>query len=729
MESIKNAYMLVYERKQKSTIKRVITKADVESLQSGKGNENPVIECEESALSRAAPGKICHVAKNDELITYVDYYDYNSSFSMNYYEEVFENNSQFLFERQIYSKEFFKFVQEILTESYELLPSLQIQDKSVLEVCMCQVATKIIFDVLAHAYSNELLKPLSEKLSHLLSENEMAADSFFDYILEGNMSKAKLILHKCTDKKVRNIISNLISEVVIKMLPKQGNKYTEYEVVTVDNVQTFKYKTRIGSLLNYFIKGIDNDLSRNWPRFEQYFTILLKIVKSGGESMVIYMKQRKLLKTLASFYLGELSPLDNKGEKQITMGNKFVSPKFKPLIELISYLASFSDLTIAQPLFKKITHKFPKSLYELSEEEKQYLIKKEFIQQTIIEGCATQTFAELMGILCYESEKFSRQLAKFLLNGIIQAESKKIIPCITVLKCILGISDSLQKKRFEWLLGVCTLRQKSIEKPIDLMHFGLGIMDNISDSAYEYPSTLLNSVSNNSLLNLLLISRKRYDIYPIRGILELMLQNEAAFDYITNLPPPSYEFAKYVDWIKPCLDNFPSGVTTFYGYTYATRKEKENNAIKETNKLLENFMAKLQEKIPPNPNNPTIFQACCPGYLIGKTINDKLKGIESKDGISLAITEVTTEVFNSLPNGKENLMIPSAYFEKPKVESFGKFIKLMKLGAAGTGEQKIEVAKQPEVKKIEVTPLRTETTILKFGIINRIFDLSSKNSK
>ena len=667
MESIKNAYMLVYERKQKSAIKRVISKAEVESLQSKQGNDNQIIECEDSAINRAEPGKICHVAKNDEYITYVDYYDYNPSLGMTYYEEVFENNSQFLFERQIYSKEFFKFVQEILTESYELLPSLKLEDKSVLEVCMCRVATKVIFDVLAHANSNELLKPLSEKLALLLSENEAAADSFFDYILESNMSKAKLILHKCSDKKVRNVIGNLISDVIVKMLPKQGKQYTEYEVETVNNVQTFKFKTKIGTLINCFINGIDNDLSRNWPRFEQYFAILLKIIKNGGDNMAIYMKERKLIKILASFYLGEMSPLDSKGEKQINMGNKFSSPKFKPVIEIISYLASFSDLTILQPLYKQMPGKFPKSLYELIEEEKQYLIKNEFIQQTINDGHATQTFAELMSVLCYESEKFSNKIAKYLLIGIYQAESKKIVPCINILKCVLGIADSLQKKRFEWLLGVCTMHQKppTKDKPTELMNFGLPILDSINDCVHEYPSTLLNTVSTDSLLNLLLKSRKKSDIYPIRGILELMLQNEAAFDYITKLPPPTYEFAKYVDWIKPCLDNFPSGVQTLYGYSYATRKEKENNAIKDTCKLLEEFVAKLQAKIPPNQNNPTILQACYPTYLIGKTTNDKLLKVECKDNVSLAITEVTTEVFNSLPNGKENLMTPPSYFEKP----------------------------------------------------------------
>ena len=711
-ESMKSAYMLVYERKQKTSIKKVLTKDEVENLQASQ--KAAILECEDTAPTRVAPGQICHVAKNNEHLTYIDYYDFTSKLSMSYYEEVFESNSQFLFERQIYSEEFFKFVHEILKESYSLLPSLATEERGLSEASMCRIASKIIFEVLAHAYSNSLLKPLSEELIQLCAKSELAANEFLSYILQNNMSQLRNILHKCTDKQVRIIVSNIITEVVLNLLPKEGNKFMEFEVIQIGEQQSYKFKSNIGALLYNLYNGIDIELARNWMRFEQYFEILLNITKKGGENMALFMSDKKLLAILVDFYLGEHSPLYQQGERRAKMGNNYKKPKFNHLIELVSYLAICADLTFSQPHFKQlqVQFKLPRSIYELCTEEKKCILSATFISHTISEGHSTQSFADLMGLFCYESEHFSKQLAKIMLESINEDPNQKMIPYFTVLRSILILSDSLQKKRLEWLFGIGTVQQGFTAnlKPAEDMKFGLSLIDNIRENVFDYTSVILYDCSYKSLLNLLWRHRKSFEIFPVHCLLDLMVKSPVIFDYVNKLPPPSYQYAKYPDWIKPTVAHFPTGVRSFYGVVFSTRKEKENEALQEAQKFQEEYekqWAKVQEKNQAYTNNPNVLLAFPQPYLIGKTISVNEIRKETKENITIVVSEIITDVYNSLPTGKENLTVPNSYFDKLREEG------LNYSGSNNFEEKKNEEVAKEEKKKEELIPLRTEATILK----------------
>lgn len=61
------------------------------------------------------------------------------------------------------------------------------------------------------------------------------------------------------------------------------------------------------------------------------------------------------------------------------------------------------------------------------------------------------------------------------------------------------------------------------------------------------------------LLSLIYNNRKRYENYTIcllRALLSIANTINTVFAYLLMLPPPSYLYAKYVDWIGEYVDTY-----------------------------------------------------------------------------------------------------------------------------------------------------------------------------
>ena len=667
---MKNAYMLVYERKLKTLLKRLVPKEEAEKQLKGE----KALECENTALARV--GQVYVDPKKDEFFTFAGFHDARAKVASGLFQEVWEDNNNFLFERQIYSLEFFKFVQDIFSESYSLIPALPRPSAGEIEASMTRIAAKVIYDVLAHAYYNSTIKPLTDQLIQLFTRSDVAANEFISFVLQDSLRDTMFILTKCPDKDARVAVGRLITEVILTMLPKEGPEFMVYEVEQHENRRVYKYKTNVGKLLYLLLNVVNGELAQNWPRFEQYFNILRDVIRKGGDNVSVFMNDKRVIALLIDFYLGADSPLHAKGEKVTPMGNRFKNPKFQPLITLVCILALRGNLTFIQPAYTKIQGewKLPKPLYELDEEEKKCLQSKEFVLKTIVEGNASTEFADMLAVFCYESKKYSKMLAKSLLKAVNEDPSIDMIPYFNVLRSILTINDSFQKKRIEWLFGIGTPSKTFAQlmptaKSHEQLKMGLCLVDSIRENVNDYQSVLTYNTKCESLLTLLWRHRKSFEIHPIRYLLDIMIKSRVVFDYVNALPPPTYQFAKYTDWIRPLVVSYPTSYKSLMGFASASTVEKNNNAYKETVNLLGEYEKLWTQSTETNPrytDQQNILLAFPQPYLIGKPIEEKPLFTEKKDDITLVVSEIVTEVYQSLPTGKENLGVPDNFFDKPK---------------------------------------------------------------
>ncbi len=685
--NMKNAYMLVYERQLKTPIKRVVVpNADSKAA---------VLECDNTAPTRAAIGQLYYDKEKKEHYTFVDFYGLEPRVPEKLHQEVWEDNTNFLFERQIYSTEFFVFVHNVLLESYSLIPVAGPELQPRLEASATRVAAKTIIGVLSHAYHNAVILPMTKRLVQLFSQSQAAAKEFLAYIMQDNTFEVMYILNKCPDKDARAAVKDLLVGVVLASLPQEGLEYTQFDVEKKGNFRVNKYKTNLGVLLHCLIRGVNNELAQNWMRFDQYFELLLAIAKGGDDHLKTYMNSRGLIPTLIDFYLGADSPLCEKGERRPTMGNKFRNPTFFPLIDLVCVLAVNGDMSFVQPQDLKTRALFglpTQILYLLDKDARECLTSRGFLAKTIIEGHSTPDFANLMAFLSFESEAFSRKIIKLLLRGINADLTRDLRPQLEIVKRMLRTADSLQRKRIEWLLGipaVCKALPQAIasgEKPYEQIKFGLPLLKSIHDSVHEYSSTLMYKSSHDSLLTLLWNHCKTLEIQPVVCLLELMHDIPAVSDYVLALPAPNYQYLKYTDWLRPFLQSYKAEAKGLSVFAAFFEQKKGEDVQKEAEELLADLDKK--EALPGNSKQQP--------YIIGRPTGENVVIKETKGYVELVVSEIVTEVHESKPTGKDNLAVPEEYFEVASSE--GK--------------------KPDEVKKVAIKVASVESTVLKFEARN-----------
>lgn len=139
------------------------------------------------------------------------------------------------------------------------------------------------------------------------------------------------------------------------------------------------------------------------------------------------------------------------------------------------------------------------------------------------------------------------------------------MPVLNVIVPFLAINDYLKPQRYEWILGIPFLK---MEKPTYQLNpsfssykVGVGLSDRFRQDIVEYRSTAfkVNNISvKESLLQIFYQYRMRWikqSLLIAQGILRIMKfeQTDYMYRYLTNLDPPSYEYARYIDWIIPYL--------------------------------------------------------------------------------------------------------------------------------------------------------------------------------
>ena len=683
--NMKNAYILVYERKQKSPLMRLTEKPPASTL-----------DCEHTAQARVATtntniADVHFDPKTGECFELADFYSVKPHIPAGLYREVWEDNSDFVFERQVYSPEFFRFVQDVLKEAFVTTKATA----PAVEISMTRVAARVIFEVLARAYHNESIKPMVEQLIELLHRSAAASLELLDYLSE-DPARLFAVLAKCPDKDVRICVEALVCEMVGALLPLQDPEWMHSEIVSNGTV---RYKSKLAGLLASLCEGVGPELAQNWLRFEQYLDLLGALAKCGDEKVVRFYHEKNMLARLLDFYLGAKSPLafTGKGEKRSIQGNKIDSPKFSPLVDLVCFLALKPDLT------KLIGREYdkPANAYPLRGEEKLCLESREFVEKTVIQGFITPQFSNLISLLIFENEKRSKKIAKLLLCALSEDSIKDMAPQLELLKHVLLVQDSLQRKRLEWLLGIGTLQKTFVlpwgsVKPHEQIKFGLEFVDGQRENVTDYTSVLTYNSAFDSVLNLAWRRRTTSGLSPIRCLLSLMVESLLIFDYISGLPPPTYSFAKYIDWMRPLVEGHRSGCRLLYGRIEL--RSAGSNTYEETKRLLDEVEQRCDAFLSKHhiPAEAGVLRTYPPAYLIGCPLEQKVLFEETKDGVTLVLTEIITEAYVSLPTGTKNAGIPRKYADKIKEKN-----------GVVTGENIMK-------------PLSVEPTVLKIEVVNRI---------
>jgi hypothetical protein len=131
---------------------------------------------------------------------------------------------------------------------------------------------------------------------------------------------------------------------------------------------------------------------------------------------------------------------------------------------------------------------------------------------------------------------------------------------LKALKKFLLIKDSLQIKRLEWVFGIAGIKTDSKYRETKYQ-YGVENVMRINDQAYNYTSTLCSSFNSTNgvvcLLDRLLSQRGNagdFVLKAIKDFISLCTKDDTIAKYIYNLPPPSFQMARYTDWFWDYID-------------------------------------------------------------------------------------------------------------------------------------------------------------------------------
>jgi hypothetical protein len=144
----------------------------------------------------------------------------------------------------------------------------------------------------------------------------------------------------------------------------------------------------------------------------------------------------------------------------------------------------------------------------------------------------------------------------------------------------------------EWLLGY--------PQPIVMANtqgtenFGSYGLTDLDDQYIKYVSTL-NLDNSNSILNLIVSTRKKYEslcIVCLRGLLELMNKCDHVLEYVITMPPAQFLYGKFDDWFKDFVLRYITDARKYY-YVDLQREEAGKQALE----ILEKVETKVEQRL------------------------------------------------------------------------------------------------------------------------------------
>jgi hypothetical protein len=704
----KSAYLLVYEKRFKKPV-IILAPENEDGTPKHKIPENAEIKT---------------IEKTGEKYYEMDMKNIGMFVPNKIYKEIWEDNLEFSFEKLIYSNEFYDFVKELMNGTLgfkEKYDSLKPEDQKQVDTVisnMAKVGNKIAYGVLAKAYHNYKLPSLSDSLIQLYEASDTAVLTTMDWILEEENSDDFLYVYKvllsCNDRISRVNVAKLLSALVNRCFEIEKDIINETEKVTIKVTEelistgkdeesskevereVIRPKSKAVRFWDLTMEALRQKGPSNWSKFEQFLTMIRNIAV-GGETQLNMIIQRGSLIGFIDFMLGQNSPNHKAGEKRTKMGSVYATPNFGPLLEAVSHMI----LRCYTPMFNKDSERIPETFnkeasthYDLSQEDiDTFILHEEFLKIAILNS--SEALGNALSHVSFQNLDASRKIGKVILKTINTSDYEKIQQCMIVAKPFLYINDDFQRNRAEWILGFSCLNMKA-NSHSELPRFGVAGLSHVGDEAYHYISPLEISKSDHALLALLWRYRGKMDLYVVNCLnilLETIVGNQFLSEYMFNLDPPTYEFARFTDWIRPYLQKeLEKCHRSMSSYMRSNKKEESImkcfSYLEIYEKSLEQFQRKLkglpeeaEESKKPQPEEekkkeeddfetpPSVIEAHPKRYIINCVTKMEEIKQEEKDGFVVTVFKAHCQYAESQPTLVGNNTLPSYAFHNAKLEA------------------------------------------------------------
>ena len=516
------------------------------------------------------------------------------------YQAVLADNDRYFLETNIYNEDIFAFLLE--TINFAISTAVDIS----------QTILNVLFKIRCRFCDNKLLQDIIIALKNLLELFPANIEKFIKTHLE-DMQNFKYLLLVCPEWSVREAISDLTVFCLIKQS-------------TADVSENCNVKAFISSLLAV----IPQDIGKYGAHLQQFWQLFHDFALGGVVQSVLLLNSG-VISIFIDFYLTENSPLLCPEEKYASIcDNKVQNSDFDLLIQTLAVVS----------LHCSTANKLRS--YDLSDLDKKNLFDPRFYKETLSNLKYCEYAGKIIQHWCNEDLKYSERIAKLLLEALKDIYITDMQGLFKVIAMFLTVDDLYVQHRIEWVLGMPAFCKDFTSETCQFYLAGACIPC-IDEDLHPYPSSLGLFNSLNSLEGIIRLiwqshkAQKTVSLVYARHLLNIFTLSDHLASYAKSLPPPTCQYLSFMDW----LDEFICRSCSENSYGTEDISEKACEA-----------MLLFKEKYGLNSEE---------AYVIGETMDTRIKSEFARDKVAVRITEYKTEWFESSPENyvrKDLLHVP-----------------------------------------------------------------------
>ena len=503
------------------------------------------------------------------------------------YQAVMADNDRYFLETNIYNDNFCAFLLE--TINFAIRTAVDIS----------QTILNVLFKIRCRYCENELPQDIIIALKNLLELFPASIEKFIKTHLE-DMQNFKY-LFVCPERSVREAISDLIVFCLIKQS-------------TANVSENCNVKAFISSLLAV----IPEDRGKYRPHLEQFF-VLFREFALGGVVQSVLLLNSGVISIFIDFYLTEYCSFLCREENYASIcDNKVQNSDFDLLLRTLAVVS----------LHCSTANKLRS--YNLSDLDKKTLFDPRFYKKILSESDYCEYVNTIIQHWCNEDLKYSEIIAELLLEASKDSDNPYILDRFDVIAMFLTIDDLYVQHRIEWVLGMPAFCKDFTSETCQFNLAGACIPC-IDEDLHPYPSSLGLFNSLNSLEGITRLiwqshkAQKTVSLVYARHLLNIFTLSDHLASYAKSLPPPTCQYLTFMDW----LDEFICRSCSENPYGTEDISEKACEA-----------MLLFKEKYGPNSEE---------AYVIGETMDTRIKSEFARDKVAVRITEYKTEWFECSP--------------------------------------------------------------------------------
>lgn len=363
-------------------------------------------------------------------------------------EKISEENAQFIRDQQLFDPEYFNFMYEVM-QNTNLEPALQLitSIESNIEFETIKLATYFVFESYVRIKFKSGFIKWMDLLKKFYVNHVPACKWLLNLLITERKSWFRYLLIECYEDYIRSLFGELLFIILKTLGPQEYNFYLEKDSSETLQEMGIPYKSVCVRFMDYFLSCLEFT-RQHWRKFTQYFELLRNYILLGTWERK-FLSSKEIVGELVDYYMGPYSPNLRVGSTRVRIGETNVPCDLKTFIISLALMVR-SQATDGSIKIKQLPPTILDPTVEaipLSNFDKRMLFDRDFFSNFVKQVHHPASTIEIVSHVAWEDAERSRWFVEILMELVCRSNWDECGGYFSILTSLLQIQDSLIKFR------------------------------------------------------------------------------------------------------------------------------------------------------------------------------------------------------------------------------------------------------------------------------------------